>query len=172
MTAGATIRDRMLDIVYKCVTCGNCDVSCKVCRYNMEPLEMIHELRFKLVEDGQLLPQHMLYIDHLRKEDNMMLKPKAERGKWAEGLDVKRITNEPAEVVFHAGCRFSYDEELWPKARTPSPCLRTPEWISASWEQMSPAAPAGSSIWAIKVNSPNSPRTTWKPGKQPESKPS
>jgi Fe-S oxidoreductase len=109
--------DRVLDIVYKCVTCGNCDVSCKVCRYNMEPLEMIHELRFKLVEDAQLLPQHMLYIDHLRKEDNMMLKPKAERGKWAEGLDIKNITTDPAKVVFHAGCRFSYDESLWPKAR-------------------------------------------------------
>jgi Fe-S oxidoreductase len=110
--------DRVLDIVYKCVTCGNCDVSCKVCRYNLEPLEMIHELRFKLVEDGQLLPQHMLYIDHLRKEDNMMLKPRSERGKWADGLDIKRIASERADVVFHAGCRFSYDESLWQKART------------------------------------------------------
>jgi Fe-S oxidoreductase len=109
--------DRVMDIVYRCVTCGNCDVSCKVCRYNMEPLEMIHDLRFKLVEDGQLLPQHMVYIDHLRKEDNMMLKPKAERGNWAEGLDIKHITSEPAEVLFHAGCRFSFDETLWPKAR-------------------------------------------------------
>jgi Fe-S oxidoreductase len=44
--------DRVLDIVYKCVTCGNCDVSCKIGRYNMEPLEMIHDLRFKLVEEG------------------------------------------------------------------------------------------------------------------------
>jgi Fe-S oxidoreductase len=109
---------KLLDIVYKCVTCGNCDVSCKVCRYNLEPLEMIHELRFKLVEDGQLLPQHMLYIDHLRKEDNMMLKPRSERGKWADGLDIKRIASERADVVFHAGCRFSYDESLWQKART------------------------------------------------------
>jgi Fe-S oxidoreductase len=117
--------DRVLDIVYKCVTCGNCDVACKVCRYNMEPLEMIHELRFKLVEDGQLLPQHMLYIDHLRKEDNMMLKPKQERGDWAKDLDVKRITSEPAEVVFHAGCRFSYDEDLQQNARTAVTLLKS-----------------------------------------------
>ena len=109
--------DRVLDIINKCLTCGSCDVSCKVCRYNMEPLEMIHELRFKAVDDGQLLPQHLAYIRHLRNEDNMMLKPKAERGKWAEGLDVKRVTSEPAEVVFHAGCRFSYDEGLWPKVQ-------------------------------------------------------
>ncbi len=110
--------DKVSDIVYKCVTCGSCDVSDKICRYNLEPLEMMHELRFKLVEDGQILPEHMLYIDHLRKEDNMMLKPKSERGDWANGLDVKQIINEPAEVLFHAGCRLSYDEELQKVART------------------------------------------------------
>jgi Fe-S oxidoreductase len=110
--------DKLLDIVYKCQMDGSCDVACKVGRYNMEPLEAMRELRFKLVEDGQLLPQHMPIIDSLRKEDNMMMKPKAERGKWAEGLDLKDITKESAEVVFHAGCRFSYDEELWKVART------------------------------------------------------
>jgi len=120
----STYTDRVQDIVFKCVTCGSCDVADKVCRYNLEPLEMIHELRFRLVEDGQLLPQHMIYIDHLRKEDNMMLKPREERGKWAEDLDIKRITPQPAEVLFHAGCRFSYDESLWPKARAAVTLLR------------------------------------------------
>ncbi len=48
----------------------------------------------------------------------MMMKPKAERGKWAEGLEVKNLAEESAEVVFHAGCRFSYDEEQWKVART------------------------------------------------------
>jgi len=110
--------EKLKDVAYQCCTCGNCDVACKVCRYNLEPLEMIRALRAKLVEDGQLLPQHMLYIAHLRKEDNMMLKPKSERGKWAESLDVKRIISKPADVVFHAGCRMSYDEELQKVART------------------------------------------------------
>ncbi|MGD0487057.1 MAG: (Fe-S)-binding protein [Syntrophorhabdales bacterium] len=84
----------------------------------MEPLEMMRELRFKLVEDGQLLPEHMFYIEHLRKEDNMMLKPKADRGRWAEGLDVKHVRDKSAKVLFHAGCRFSFDEGLWQKSRT------------------------------------------------------
>ena len=109
--------DRVKDVVYKCMTCGSCDVSDKICRYNLEPLEMVHELKFRLVEDGQLQPELMVLIDHLRKEDNMMMQPKAKRGDWAEGLDVKRIYDEPAEVLFHAGCRFSYDEELWDTAR-------------------------------------------------------
>lgn len=109
--------DRVVDVVYKCLTCGSCDVSDKICRYNLEPLEMVHELKFKLVEDGQLLPELTLLIDYLRKEDNMMMQPRAERGDWAEGLDVKRIHDEPAEVLFHAGCRFSYDPELQETAR-------------------------------------------------------
>ncbi len=116
--------DRFLDIVYKCLMDGLCDVSCKASRYNMEPLEAMHELRFKLVEDGQLLPQHMLLIDNLRKEDNMMMKPKADRGKWAEGLDVKDLTTEKAEVVYYAGCELSFDEERWKVARTAVTLLR------------------------------------------------
>ena len=89
--------EKVLDIANQCCMCGSCDITCKVCRYNLEPLDMIRELRAELVKDGQLLPQHKIYIDHLRKEDNMMLKPKAERGKWAEGLDVKNITTEPGQ---------------------------------------------------------------------------
>src|SRR4030065_635561 len=96
---------RLRDIGDTCVTCGSCVVALKIARYNIEPLESLHELRFRLVEDGQLLPQHMAVIDHLRKEDNMMMEPRAGRGDWADGLDVKRITSEPAQVVFHAGCR-------------------------------------------------------------------
>lgn len=110
--------DRVTDIVYKCVLCGSCDVADKICRYNLEPLQMMNELRAKLVEDGQVLPEHMLLIDHLRKEDNMMMEPRADRGKWAEGLDLKIITKEPADVLFHAGCRYSYDKELQPIIRT------------------------------------------------------
>lgn len=111
--------DRLLDIAYKCQLCGMCDVACKVCRYNMEPLETMRELRVKLVEEGQVLPEHMLTIDGLRAEDNMMLKPKSERGKWTKGcdVDVKDLTNEKAEVLFHAGCRLSFDEELSTTAR-------------------------------------------------------
>ena len=114
----STYTSRVVDIVYKCTTCGSCDVSDKICRYNLEPLEMMHELRCRLVEDGQILPQHKLYIDHLLKENNMLLQPRNERNDWAKGLDVKHVTSQPAEVLFHAGCRYSYDKEMQNIART------------------------------------------------------
>jgi len=107
----------LLDIYYKCNMCGGCDAMCKRVQ-DMEPLRVIQEMRATLVGDGQILPLHMPVMDNLRKEDNMMMKPKAERGKWAEGLKVKDLTKDKAEVVFHAGCNLSFDEELGKVART------------------------------------------------------
>lgn len=104
--------DKLLDMIYQCQMDGGCDIACKNQR-DLEPLEVMLEIRAKCVEDGQLLPAHMIVMETLRKEDNMMERPKAERGNWAEGLDVKDLTKEKADVVFHTGCRLSFDEELW-----------------------------------------------------------
>jgi Fe-S oxidoreductase len=110
------ISDAFLDVLYKCHMDGCCDISCKV-QQDLEPLQLMQDLRIKCVEDGQMLPAHMITIEGLRKEDNMMQGLKVDRGKWAEGMDVKVLTRERAEVVFHAGCRYSFDEELSPTAR-------------------------------------------------------
>jgi len=108
--------DEMLDITYQCQMCGACDIMCKFGN-DLEVLQPLHEVRTQCVEDGQIHPVHTVVIDGLKKEDNMLQKPKAERGKWAEGLDIKNITEAKAEVYYHAGCRYSFDEDLWPGAR-------------------------------------------------------
>ena len=120
MVAGLSLlRDRIeytdgfLDMIYKCQMDGACDVSCKIDR-DLEPLQMMQELRIKCVEDGQLIAGHLPVLEGLRKEDNMLQRKKADRNKWAEGLAVKELPGKKAEVLFHAGCRYSFDEELWP----------------------------------------------------------
>jgi len=109
--------DTLRDIVYTCMTCGACDVSCKVCRYNLEPLEMVRELKFSLVENGQCLDEHQAVIKSLNKEHNTMHQPKIRRGEWADDLDVPHLFSQRAEVLFFAGCRFSYDHDLRKSAR-------------------------------------------------------
>jgi Fe-S oxidoreductase len=116
--------DNFLDMIYQCQMDGGCDVSCKIDR-DLEPLQVMQELRIKCVEEGQLIPAHMLVIDGLRKEDNMIQKLKADRGKWPEGIGIKNLTNEKAEVAFHAGCRYSFDEDLWPVVRAGLTLLRS-----------------------------------------------
>jgi len=108
--------DKLVEIVYQCQMDGACDVSCKVNR-DLDPLEVMLELRAKCVEEGQVLPAHMVMIESLKSDDNILGEPKAERGKWAEGLEVKDITKEKAEVLFFAGCRFSFDQDLRKIAR-------------------------------------------------------
>jgi Fe-S oxidoreductase len=109
--------DTVHQIVYTCLTCGACDVSCKVCRYNLEPLEMVRELKFHLVEEGHQFDKHLAIIDGLNKDGNTVGAARKQRGAWADGLDVKRLPGQKAEVLFHAGCRLSYDLELQKNAR-------------------------------------------------------
>jgi Fe-S oxidoreductase len=108
--------DGFLDALFKCQMDGSCDVSCKAWG-DIEPLQIMQEMRIKCVQDGQGDPVHALVIEGLKKEDNMLDGLKADRGRWAEGLAVKDLTREKAEVAFHAGCRYSFDEELHPKVR-------------------------------------------------------
>ena len=110
------IDETFLDVLYKCHMDGCCDISCKVAQ-DIEPLQHMQELRIKCVQEGHLVPAHMLVIEGLQKQDNMMMADRADRGQWAEGLEVKNLSRDGAEVLFHAGCRYSFDRELWPVAR-------------------------------------------------------
>ena len=118
------ISDTVREIAFTCMTCGSCDVSCKVCRYNLEPLEMVRELKFRLVEDGHGLEAHKAILESLEQEHNTMQQPKARRGEWADDLDVPRLFSDRAGVLFHAGCRYSYDEDLQPSAKAAVLLLR------------------------------------------------
>lgn len=109
--------DTVREIVYTCLTCGSCDVSCKVCRYNLEPLEMVRELKFRLVEDGQCLPAHQAIVNSMKTEGNTLGNPRGERGHWASDLDLPRMPSQKAEIVFHAGCRLSFDTEQQKSAK-------------------------------------------------------
>jgi Fe-S oxidoreductase len=48
----------------------------------------------------------------LKKDDNVLDKPKEERGVWAQGLDLKSVPTEKADVIYRAGCLLSFDPEI------------------------------------------------------------
>lgn len=111
------VTDRVIDSVFKCQLCGSCDVTCKVCRFDMEPLAAMHELRFKLAEEGHVVASHKRVMKGFRQLNNMLGKPRAKRGDWAAELEVKNLSREKASVVFHAGCQYSYHRDYWAVAR-------------------------------------------------------
>jgi len=107
------LTDEVVDVIYKCQLCGGCDIACRPSMGGfVEPLDVIRELRIKAVGEGFLIPEHMMVIEGLKNEDNMMQEKKERRGDWAEGLDIKDLTKEKADIVLHVGCRASFDPDL------------------------------------------------------------
>ncbi len=106
------LTESVAEVIYRCHLCGACDVACKAYRDDIDLSEVLMELRAHCVEQGQLIADHMMTIDALKREDNVFGEPKAKRGDWAEGLGLKDISQGSCEVLFHAGCRYSYDEDL------------------------------------------------------------
>lgn len=105
--------EKMLDVAYRCTMCGACEANCRVIMGNMiSNNEILHALRIRCVEDGQALPEHMMLVESMKREDNPFGEPKLKRGEWTDGLELKDSTKEQVDVLFHAGCRLSYDEEL------------------------------------------------------------
>ena len=109
------VDDDVVDIAFKCQLCGNCDVACKVCRYDMEPLAALREFRHVLNQQGQVPAAYPGMIAKLRESRNFGGRPQTDRPKWAEGLGLKEWGAggaAPAPVLFHAGCRYSFDPSL------------------------------------------------------------
>jgi len=103
---------KALEVIYACTLCGGCDVTCKFTR-DMEPLEILHELRKYAVEQGKgPLPGHLPAVDSIRKNNNPWLQPSSRRGHWARKLKVKNLNKEKAEVLYFAGCTYSYNANL------------------------------------------------------------
>ncbi len=160
MDGRSELTEKVCEVIYSCQLCGACDVTCKTYREIIDLTEVLLELRGKCVEDGQLLLEHMAAIDALKQENNMLGEPKAERGAWAEGLDLKDINREKVDVMLHAGCRFSYDKELWPALRgAVRLLLRPPGWTWASPGRRSRAAAGAPTSWATGARPATSPRT-------------
>jgi Fe-S oxidoreductase len=104
--------DKLLDVVYNCQMCGACDISCKYAM-DIDVLEPINEIRIKCVEEGHTLKTLDGIMSGLRNKDTMVPGAKAGRGDWAKGLDVKDITKQKTNVIFHAGCRTAYNKDIW-----------------------------------------------------------
>ena len=102
--------DKMAEITRECLACGACDVSCKICRYNLEPLEYAVALKADAVEKGCAIPEQKRAVENLAAEKTMLDgNKKAGRGLWAEGLPLVDAFREKADVIFFPGCRYSYD---------------------------------------------------------------
>jgi Fe-S oxidoreductase len=104
--------DDILQRIYSCTGCRSCEQQCGVYHHD-HIFEVVQALRTEAVTQGLLNPAYTIMIDNLRRNDSVFDKPKSERGEWAKGTGAKEATSNTVDVLFHAGCLFSFDSELW-----------------------------------------------------------
>ena len=124
MDGRSEITDQVVDIAFRCQLCGNCDVACKMCRYDMEPILALREFRAHLVEMDRVPDSYRPLIERTRAGLAGKGKTPAERNAWAEGLGLKDPTAESVDVVFFAGCKYSLEESLRDTVRTQARVLQ------------------------------------------------
>jgi Fe-S oxidoreductase len=120
----SALTDAVAHVVYRCQLCGACQVACHAYRDDIDLADVLLEFRATCVQEGFVLPEHLDMIQTMKREDNAVGMLKANRGDWADGLDVPDVNEQEVEVLFHAGCRYSYDEDLLHITRTGIELLR------------------------------------------------
>ena len=98
----------MLQVLYSCTNCGGCEISCKWV-YDLEPNEVIHELRAAAVESGAgPLPQHKTYIDLVERMNNPYGEDPSRRSAW---LSDEIELDAESDTIYFAGCTAAYRRE-------------------------------------------------------------
>ncbi len=118
------LTEAVSEVVYRCQLCGACQVACQAYRDDIDLADVLLEFRATCVQEGFVLPEHLDMIESMKREDNTLGMRKADRGEWAAGVDVPDIHSGKVEVLYHAGCRYSYDQDLGHVARKGIEILR------------------------------------------------
>jgi len=150
------LNDAVANVIYRCQLCGACQVSCQNYRDDIDHCDSFHIMRATCVQEGFVLPEHLDIIESMKREDNTMGFPKAKRGDWAAGLDIPDINARKVDVLFHAGCRYSYDEQLQATVRKWASFLKKAGSKPRTWPAASrPPGRKRSSRHALTVTIPS-----------------
>lgn len=93
--------------LFACTTCGACNNECPVL---IEHPSLIMEMRRHRVAEGRLRGTPANTLQRIMNQSNPWGLPPAERMKWADGLDVPTVKQNPDfDLLFWVGCAGAYD---------------------------------------------------------------
>jgi Fe-S oxidoreductase len=91
--------------LWDCTTCFTCSVRCPK---EVDPGNMVIQLRTLLVEDGRIPGTLTTALKSINERGNPLVMPARDRGAWVGDLDVKHL-EDGADVFLYVGCMASYD---------------------------------------------------------------
>jgi Fe-S oxidoreductase len=96
--------DELRNVVYKCTACGGCDISCKFF-FELEPLEVIEQLRANVIEKSGPLPEHRKWMESISQNHNPYNEPHRTRIEW---LPKNVVPGKESDTAYFVGCTASY----------------------------------------------------------------
>ncbi len=111
------------EVIWACTTCGACETECPVF---ITYVDKIVDLRRNLVMEKSEFPSELQNAFRgLETQSNPWSFPSGDRAKWADGLDIPRMSEKPdAEVLFWVGCSASFDDRAKKIARATANLLK------------------------------------------------
>ncbi len=109
---GTTLEE---DEIWSCTTCGACEEECPLL---IEYIDKIVDLRRGMVDDGMVPQSLQKPLNALGKRGNPYGKMEKKRAEWTkalakeEGIDVKILGEDTAEVLYFVDSITSYDDSL------------------------------------------------------------
>ena len=114
LTGDIEFTDSVIQKIYACPTCGNCEHICGM-EVSEHLVDIFEALREAAVDAGKgPLPQHKVFGESIEAEHNPYKEKHADRTKWMEGLNVPE--KDQAEVLFFVGCTSAYRQQDLAKA--------------------------------------------------------
>jgi heterodisulfide reductase subunit C len=129
--------------IWQCTTCGTCSLRCPK---EIEPKDVVINLRSILVEDGTLPPAIRDVLKSISVNYNPWSLGKEKRAEWFKDLELKNAAE--AQTCLYIGCTPAFDPRLHRVARAHVACRR-PKSTSASSALRRSAAAMRSSGWAM-----------------------
>ncbi len=94
------------DGLWSCTTCRACVERCPV---YVEPMELLHEIRRGLVDQGEIPPITRDVLQNIQKQGNPWGESKFKREKWTQGLEVQKAKDGEFDYLWYVGCANSFD---------------------------------------------------------------
>ena len=108
------VRDK-LDVsqrpeIWDCTTCTTCTLRCPK---GLDPALILVGMRRVLTEGGRVKPTIRDALESTFKFGNPWGRGKGKRSEWAQGLNVKNLTEgAEAEILYFVGCTPAYDDRV------------------------------------------------------------
>jgi heterodisulfide reductase subunit D len=103
------ITPELKEVIYTCTNCLMCQELCGVRDDGYGPWDITVAMREEMTEKDGPIEAHRLLFEGLKQYDHPWSQPKAERGLWANGLGLKKLSSGRAATLLFAGCSADRD---------------------------------------------------------------